>query len=56
MDIHTATEQAYKNGYLMAIKIFAEKLKEKYNVFDVLVSIDAKYIDDLADELAEKFK
>ena len=29
MDIHTATEQAYKNGYKAGMKDFAEKLKKQ---------------------------
>lgn len=29
MDKHTATEQAYKNGYAKGIKEFAERLKER---------------------------
>jgi surface antigen len=29
MDIYTATEQAYKNGYANAVKKFATKVKEK---------------------------
>ena len=29
MDKHTATEQAYKNGYEAGVKEFAERLKER---------------------------
>ncbi len=39
MDIHTATEQAYKNGYEAGIKDSAKGLKEFENMADNLIVV-----------------
>jgi hypothetical protein len=56
MDIYTATEQAYKNGYANAVKKFANYLKEHSCSYDLdnYFRFDAVDIDNL-DYLVEKF-
>ncbi len=58
MDIYTASETAYKNGYEAGVKIFAERLKAQYvdydnNVGAVGKSTLYKAIDRIKKELTE---
>ena len=56
MDNHTATEQAYKNGYREGVKAFSNYLKKHSCFYDLdsYHSFRAIDIDDL-DELIENF-
>ena len=62
MNIHEATEQAYKNGYEAGVREFAERLKDKSIVartcddskFELVVTISN--IDTIAKELTGKDK
>lgn len=40
MDIYTATEQAYKNGYEAGVKKFAELIKKELGI-EILSLIDS---------------
>lgn len=49
MDIHTATEQAYKNGYEDGVKDFAERLRKLCDA--PYWSVWLSEIDDLSEEM-----
>ena len=51
MDIHTATECAYKNGYKAGAKDFAEKFKELLNFYYPNQKFIHTHIDNLLQEL-----
>lgn len=58
MNIHDATEQAYKNGYEAGVKEFAVRLKAQYVDYDNNVEAVGKIalykdIDRIAKELTE---
>ena len=58
MNIHDATEMAYKNGYKDAVEEFAEKIKKYYRNFNVKThpaSVEY-YIDQIAKDTLEKLK
>jgi hypothetical protein len=59
MDIYTATELAYKNGYAAGVKEFANYLKEHSCSYDLdnyhsFEAIDIECLDDLIDDFVRK--
>ena len=55
MDIHLATEQAYKNGYEKGVKDFAERLREnKFTHKNLGELICVEDIDNLLKQMTEQ--
>ena len=51
MDKHTATEQAFKNGYSKAVKEFAERLEEKYKNIPMWGAVAVVYMQQILKEM-----
>ena len=54
MNIHDATEYAYKNGYEAGVKEFAERLKEKLKNVCYVEEYDSIYVHKIIDNLAKE--
>ena len=59
MNIHDATEQAYKNGYEAGVKEFAKRLKDNIDYGKIYRTVDdyeltITHIKNTARELAER--
>lgn len=56
MNIHDATEEAYKRGYENGVKEFAEKLHEVIKFYYPEQKLVHIYIDTIAEDMKEEAK